>query len=158
MGIFVDEVQNGDKNIFASLEKHNYPAGGEQTGHTLYKFVHDRTGLVLSGDGAFAAVHQAVMSERTGQTLDALSDWPKFANLQTTLVIDPKRVSEATMQLPGVLDAVEDANNKLGKQGRAHARLSGTEPKIRFTAQARDGKLAQDVLTELKAKISQYAN
>jgi phosphoglucosamine mutase len=152
--IKVLEVDNGDKYVLEGLIQTGYPIGGEQTGHTLYADVLNRSDLVLTGDGTLAALQHLQTESILGKPLHEISDWPVLPSQLTNIRL-PKGVNaKDVLGRPEVLNAIKVANESISG-GRVHVRGSGTEPVIRALVKGAEMGLVQDVSSQLERAIQE---
>ncbi|MDY3052415.1 MAG: phosphoglucosamine mutase [Ndongobacter sp.] len=136
----IDYVQTavGDKYVAANMAQTGNCIGGEQSGHIIF------SKYATTGDGILTALRMMEVM------LEAKSD---FASLHRDLIIYPQilknvRVVDKNEVLdhPSVRQAIAQANEKLGNDGRTLVRPSGTEPVLRVMAEARqEGACAEAV-------------
>jgi phosphoglucosamine mutase len=143
----VVRVDVGDRYILEAMLKDGYNFGGEASGHIIFK------DISTTGDGLLAALQVLAIMAETGKPLSelrkTLSLWPqKKKNLKVR-----ERLPFDT--IPGWNDAVADIEKNLGK-GRVLVRYSGTEPKIRLLAEAKDAVQADVALAALEALVAKH--
>ena len=103
--------------------------GGEQSGHILCHH------YSLTGDGILTALHLSSLVQTTGCSLAALVDqsfqtYPQL--LQNVRVNDrERRLHWQECRPPPVQQAIHEAEQAMGGEGRVLVRPSGTEPVIR---------------------------
>jgi phosphoglucosamine mutase len=119
--------------------------GGEASGHVICL---DKTS---TGDGIVAGLQVLAEIKRTGHSLNALrsavTKYPqKLINVRVEKMFDVS--SNETVQ-----QAVKDAENRLGDEGRVLLRASGTEPVIRVMVEGRDATLTLQLAEELAKLI-----
>lgn len=123
----------GDKNVYACMRENGYSLGGEQSGHIIFGDI-ERT-----GDGIMTSLRimEVIRAER--ETLSQLAAPVRLYPQQLVNV----RVADkaAAMESVNVKEAVREAEEFLGGNGRVLVRASGTEPLIRVLAEAPEDAL-----------------
>jgi phosphoglucosamine mutase len=143
----VVRVDVGDRYILEAMLQHGYNFGGEASGHIIFK------DISTTGDGLLAALQVLAILFETGKPLSelrrALTLWPqKKKNLKV-------REKKALETLPGWNEGLA-AIEKTLQGGRLLVRYSGTEPKIRLLAEAKDAAVAEDALKALEALMARH--
>jgi phosphoglucosamine mutase len=127
-GIKVVETKVGDRYVLEGMLQSGAVLGGEQSGHII--FLRHAT----TGDGLLTAVQFLTLARRSGATVaDLAACMHRFPQVLVNVeVADPARLDRAS----GVWDAVRQAEETLGDQGRVLVRPSGTEPLVRVMVEA----------------------
>jgi phosphoglucosamine mutase len=127
-GIRVIETKVGDRYVLEAMLQNGAELGGEQSGHLI--FLRHAT----TGDGLLTAVQFLTLARRSGATVAELAgSMQKFPQvLMNVPVEDAARLAGADQ----VWEAVRQAEEVLGDQGRVLVRASGTEPVIRVMVEA----------------------
>ena len=140
-GIKVVRVENGDRYVIEAMRSNAYNLGGEQSGHLIFL---DHTS---TGDGTIAALQVLRIMRTTGKPLSELAkamvSWPQVVR---SVHVREKRPLE---QLPKVQEAISNAEQVLGQDGRVFVRYSGTEQKARIMIEGKES----DLVRELAEKI-----
>lgn len=143
----VERVDVGDRYILESMLEHGYNFGGEASGHIIFK------DISTTGDGLLAALQVLAIMAETGKPL---------SELRKSLTLWPQRKKNLKVKekipfadIKGWNAAVSEIEKNLGK-GRILVRYSGTEPKIRLLAEARDATKADAALASLEKIVSEY--
>ncbi|WMJ69948.1 phosphoglucosamine mutase [Stenotrophomonas sp. 24(2023)] len=141
----------GDRYVHQALVEGGGVLGGEASGHLLCL---DRA---TTGDGIVSVLQVLVALRRSGQTLrQALQPLSRVP--QKTVNVRLGDVSaKATVQAPGVQQALAQAQQAVAGRGRAFLRPSGTEPVVRVTVEADEATLMQDTLDRLSAAVKAAA-
>ncbi len=138
----VERVGVGDRYILEYMLKSGCNFGGEASGHIIFR------DISTTGDGLLAALQVLDIMFETGRPLSELRRslclWPQ---VKKNLKLRQKRPFDC---LPGWAEELATIEAKLGR-GRLLVRYSGTEPKIRLLAEAREEADAQRALAELEA-------
>jgi phosphoglucosamine mutase len=127
-GIHVIETKVGDRYVLEAMLHNGAELGGEQSGHLI--FLRHAT----TGDGLLTAVQFLTLARRSGATVAELAgSMQKFPQVLMNVPIeDGGRLARADP----VWEAVRQAEEVLGEQGRVLVRASGTEPVIRVMVEA----------------------
>jgi phosphoglucosamine mutase len=126
-GLRLVRTDVGDRYVLEEMQRIGANLGGEQSGHIL--FLDDAT----TGDGMLTAVKIASIVS-LGGPLDALiADLKIFPQKIVNVRVKAKPPLDS---LPGVKQALAEAERTLGKSGRVVLRYSGTEPLARVMVEA----------------------
>lgn len=148
MGLAFVRAKVGDRYVMAELEQRDWVLGGEASGHIVCL---DKT---TTGDAIVAALQVLAAIVRTQTPLQALRrGMSKFPQQMINVRVAQKRDPLAE---PGIVAAVQAAEQKLAGRGRVLLRPSGTEPVIRVMVEGEDGALVQS-LTESLAETVRLA-
>lgn len=146
-GIELLRADVGDRYVMELMQQHDALLGGESSGHIL---VRDRS---RTGDGIVSALQVLAEMQIAQQSLNALL---KGLSMLPQVLInvrveghDPKTVLANT----SVLEAANQADDKLQGHGRLLLRASGTEPLIRVMVEADDDALAQNSAQQVAAAV-----
>jgi phosphoglucosamine mutase len=143
----------GDQYVHAEMLKQGAKLGGEQSGHILCPH------YGVSGDGLLTALHLATLVQQSGCSLVELVDqsfqtYPQI--LQNVRVEDRERRLNWQQDDP-LQQAIAQAEQAMGDQGRVLVRASGTEPVIRVMVEAASAELTQLWTAKLVAAVQVYA-
>ncbi len=123
-GIANVQTKVGDRFVFEEMQKEGYALGGEQSGHVIIKK------YATTGDGILTAIMV---------TEEVLSRKEKLSKLVAPVKLLPQRTKSvrvtdkaATVNDEAVQAKFAEVNKKIGDNGRALLRESGTEPVIRI--------------------------
>jgi phosphoglucosamine mutase len=147
-GVKVHRTGVGDRQVFYAMRKHGYVLGGESSGHFI------AMDYLPTGDGLLAAL--LVLNEmiQTGDSLADLSSlFQPFPQLKKNLAVSRKPALE---DLPELQADLKTLQQNLGEKGRTLLRYSGTEPKVRLLAEAKDSDLATSTFAELEAIVRKH--
>lgn len=128
----------GDVYVAEELKKRNADFGGEPSGSWIFP------GISLCPDGIYAAAQLVEIVEKEGK-LDALVDeLPSYPKIQGALQCSNDKKENAMRRIGIELRKMGDMSTIDGikvdtENGWILVRPSGTEPKIRITAEAREG-------------------
>jgi phosphoglucosamine mutase len=138
----VERTDVGDRHVLARLLELGARLGGESSGHII------DLNLSPTGDGLAAALGVLDVMRRSGRPLSELRrGLSKFPQGTRNLRIAGKRPIE---ECPRLAEELAALTRELGSAGRVMARFSGTEPKLRLLAEARDEARVAEALTRLE--------
>jgi phosphoglucosamine mutase len=123
VGIHCVQTAVGDKSVYECMQTHDYCLGGEKSGHIIMRK------YATTGDGLLTAIMLCEQVCDSKRTLAALCERVTFYP-QITLSLPVKSKQEAFADKT-VQEALSAVTARIGKQGRALLRESGTEPVIR---------------------------
>lgn len=148
VGIEVVTTGVGDRYVLEGLRAGSYALGGEQSGHVVIPQ------YGTTGDGILTGLALMSRVAETGNTLAELAAvMTPLPQVLVNVRVDDKNAVAAS---PAVLEAVEEAEVRLGGHGRVLLRPSGTEQLVRVMVEAPDTETAQataDDLAEIVATV-----
>jgi phosphoglucosamine mutase len=138
----------GDRYVLEEMLKSGSALGGEQSGHII--FLEDSP----AGDGLLTAVKLASLVSLRGSLdslVEGLKDYP-----QTIVNVKVKTKPELE-SIPEVANALQEAQNTLGENGRIVLRYSGTEPLARVMVEAEHARdvehFSQSIASAIRSTI-----
>jgi phosphoglucosamine mutase len=139
----------GDRYVMQLLKENNWSIGGEGSGHVI-NLEH-----IPTGDGVVSGIQVLAAMVETGMSLSELKSgmekYPqKLINVRYADNKTPLEVEE-------VKQAIADAEQELGEDGRILIRKSGTEPLIRVMTEGKDADLIVSVAEKVAQKVKQFA-
>ncbi len=141
LGLEFMRTQVGDRYVLEALHEKGWILGGEGSGHLLVLDKHS------TGDGMISALQvleSCLKANKTpAQLLQGIDLFPQILLNVKLQNKGPWTPSEKLLQ------ARDEATQKLGKLGRVLIRPSGTEPLVRVMVEAADRALAQEIAQEL---------
>lgn len=140
-GIDVVQTNVGDRYVLEALNEHGFTLGGEQSGHIIM------SDHATTGDGILTGLHITAELVRTGKTLAQLAECMTVYPQVLVNVRGVDRTRVAGDELLG--QAVFQAEEALGGQGRVLLRPSGTEPVVRVMVEAATQEIAQQLAEDL---------
>lgn len=150
-GITVIETAVGDRYVLENMLLNDYGIGGEQSGHIIFKK------YATTGDGQLSGLQFAAAMARTGKTASELAS---VMNSYPQVLVNVSADSRGKSLLKSdkaISDAISEAAEKLGDNGRILVRASGTEPLIRVMIEGEDivyiNDLAHKVADMIKERI-----
>ena len=132
----------GDRYVLEKMLAEGYSIGGEQSGHVIFLDYNS------TGDGLLTAVQTLSIMKEKGKSLSELAGlMTKYPQLLVNVRVLTKAGWETNA---AIQDAIREAEEELGSNGRILVRPSGTEPLIRVMAEGPD----QEQLDELCHRIA----
>jgi phosphoglucosamine mutase len=133
-------TQVGDRYVAETMRRDGASLGGEQSGHVIL------SDYVTTGDGLMTALAVLDVMIRTGRPLSELA---------RVMDVYPQRLINVRVATPPlarslsenekVTGAVEEAEQRLGSEGRILLRPSGTEPLVRVMVEHADPDTCREV-------------
>jgi phosphoglucosamine mutase len=148
LGLTLARSAVGDRYVVEHMRAHGFNLGGEQSGHIIL------SDFSTTGDGLLAALQVLAEVKRAGKPV---SEVCKMFDAVPQVLKNVKFKSGKPLDDKDVMQAIADAQARLGKSGRLVIRPSGTEPLIRVMAEGDDAKLVNALVDELCGVISKAA-
>ena len=137
----------GDRYVLERMLADDLNVGGEQSGHMIFR------DFATTGDGIVSALQVLRIMMDTDKPLSELRKG--FTKLPQVVINVKVKTKPAWETLSGVTALVQDAEKKLGDNGRVLLRYSGTEPKARLLIEGRDEKQIKSLANGIAARIRQ---
>lgn len=136
----------GDRYVLERLQSEGGELGGENSGHLLCL---DKNS---TGDGLISALQLLEVVRASGKSLTELA---ADIALYPQVMVNIRATADAAALCADstVLNAVDEAENALGKAGRVLLRPSGTEPLIRVMVEAPDVAAARAQADHIAAAV-----
>lgn len=148
-GVQFVRAKVGDRYVLEELHRHHWTLGGEGSGHLLVLDKH------TTGDGLVSALQVLQACVRSGEALpDLLQGVTLFPQTLLNVRLQPGQDWKANTRLQ---QAIVQAEQLLGAEGRVLIRASGTEPVLRIMVEARDAVQAQTLAEQLAAQATASA-
>lgn len=145
LGLDFVRAKVGDRYVMEELQRTGWQLGGETSGHIIW------LGATTTGDGIIAALQVLTAMQKTQCSLhDLKSGVKKFPQIMLNVRIQNPNGS---IQEPKILQAVQQAEKELGKQGRVLLRPSGTEPVIRVMVEGESQEKIKKIATQLAQTV-----
>ncbi len=142
-GGHVERTDVGDRYVLERLRAVGARLGGESSGHIV------NLDVSPTGDGLAAALGVLAIMQASGRPLSELRrGLRKYPQGTRNLRVAEKRPLEDCAALSAELSAL---TRSLGDEGRVMVRFSGTEPKLRLLAEAREPAVVGSALDRLAA-------
>lgn len=138
----------GDRHVVEAMRTGGYNVGGEQSGHVVL------LDHATTGDGLIAALQVLASCVRAQKPASEICHLFEPA---PQILINVRYEGASPLELESVQKAQQDAEARLGNQGRLVLRKSGTEPLIRVMTQGDDDQLVTSVAEDLAEAIRQAA-
>ncbi len=133
----------GDKYVLQEMLASDLLLGGEQSGHVIFRE------FATTGDGILSCLRVLEVMRETGRALeDLLSGFAVFPQRLVNIRVTEKR---PFVEIPGLPQEIERAEQELGEAGRVLVRYSGTELLARVMIEARQ----QEVVDRLCERIAE---
>ena len=134
-GIELIRAKVGDRYVLEQLQKNGWLIGGESSGHILVLDKHS------TGDGLVSALQVLNAVVRSGSSMaEMLADASLFPQTMINVRMEAGTDWQGSQALQ---QAIAEAEQALGQDGRVLIRASGTEPVLRVMVEARDAAVAQ---------------
>jgi phosphoglucosamine mutase len=148
-GVRCVRTQVGDRYVVEEMRRLGCNFGGEQSGHLIF------LDHATTGDGCLAALRLLAVMVSEGKSVSELASIFVKVPQELLNVVVTRRSDLAS--LPKVHRAIQDAERKLGREGRVLVRFSGTEAKVRILVEspngARNRTLAGLIAGEVRAAL-----
>ena len=139
-GLTLARTKVGDRYVVEHMREHGFNVGGEQSGHIVL------ADYATTGDGLTAALQVLAEMQDTGKPASQVCS--QFTPMPQ--ILKNARFSEGNpLEMPKVIEAIADGEQRLAKTGRLVIRPSGTEPLIRVMAEGEDEKLVNTVVDDI---------
>lgn len=145
VGVDLHRCPVGDRQVRDAMVARGVTLGGEQSGHLIF------SSLLPTGDGLLTALSVIRVLLDTGQDLVSLRrDLEIYPQILLNVTVRSKENLES---YPSIVQAIHEAEQALGAEGRVLVRYSGTEPLLRVMIEGRD----QDTVKKLADGIAETA-
>ncbi len=148
LGIALARTAVGDRYVLEHMRDHGFNVGGEQSGHIIL------SDYSTTGDGLIAALQVLACVRKEGRLVSEVCH--RFDPVPQILKNVRYRKGQPLAE-DKVVNAIEDAKQRLGKGGRLVIRPSGTEPVIRVMAEGDNRDLVEKVVDDVVDVISAAA-
>jgi phosphoglucosamine mutase len=147
LDIQVVKTKVGDRYVLEQMQMMNANLGGEQSGHIILLDYN------TTGDGLLVALMLAHIVALSDEPLSELAKvMRKYPQVMVNVPVANKEHLIASSRLT---QAIEDAEERLGDQGRVLVRASGTESLVRVMAEASTYEDAHAVVDELVGVVKE---
>jgi phosphoglucosamine mutase len=145
MGVTFARAKVGDRYVLETMLERKWLLGGENSGHIICLDKH------TTGDGIVSALQVLSALRTSASTLDrlcaGLTLFPQvLLNVRVRNGFDWQKVSS-------VVQAKNDAERALGKDGRILLRPSGTEPVLRVMVEGKDGTQVRSLANKIAGAV-----
>ncbi|MGU3400352.1 phosphoglucosamine mutase [Brucellaceae bacterium D45D] len=135
----------GDRYVVEHMREHGFNVGGEQSGHIVL------SDFATTGDGLISALQILAVVQQMDKPLSEVCR--KFEPVPQ-LLKNVRTSGGKPLENKNVKSAIDEAQERLGTQGRLVIRPSGTEPLIRVMAEGDDRALVEKVVNDIVDVIS----
>lgn len=142
----------GDKYVLEEMLKNNYPLGGEQSGHIIFKE------YANTGDGELTSLQVLNVMAKENKSLKELKNIMKKYPQVTINVETAKQGKEKLNTNKNIQNKISELNQILNEDGRVLVRPSGTENLIRVMIEGKDKNQITQQCEELANYINQQLN
>ena len=146
-GITLERTPVGDKYVAQRIEQTGALIGGEQSGHVIFP----RRGP--TGDGLVTMLEFLRVLKTESQPASHYSEeyepWPQLLVNVSVAEMDGWKDKD------GVAGALENADKRLGSDGRVVVRPSGTQPMIRVMVEALDSAARDEVAASIVSAMEE---
>jgi phosphoglucosamine mutase len=133
----------GDRYVVEAMRRHGYNFGGEQSGHLVF------AEHATTGDGTVAALQVLAILLREQKPLSELRRvMQRVPQVLENLTLPARRPIQ---DMPELTRRIQQAEKKLGKEGRVLVRWSGTEPKLRLMLEGPEPKVLKLLVSDMAA-------
>lgn len=148
-GIELHRSAVGDRNVFSCMLEAGSNLGGESSGHFI------ASDYLPTGDGLLAALLVLETMQEQDEPLSSLvSHYRPFPQKTKNIRLTAKPPLDSLPELVQEVKSIEAAAS--AQAGRILLRYSGTEPKIRLLAEARDLSVAENLLQMLEKTVQSH--
>ena len=138
----------GDRNVLELMIKEGATLGGEQSGHIIFRNCH------TTGDGILSALHLLAVMQQTGKRISELAARVHVA--PQVLINVPIKSKPPIDSVASLKAAIEDAETRLGDDGRILVRYSGTESICRVMVESLDHELTSQLAESVAAIVRDH--
>ncbi len=150
VGLKLVRAPVGDRYVLEEMKRGGFILGGEQSGHLVF-LDHSTT-----GDGILTALRLLAVMVRENKPLAELARFMEdYPQVLVNLMVKEKKDLQS---LPQARQAMRQAEQRLGSQGRLLVRYSGTEPKLRIMAEGEDQQKIEQVAQDLAQTLDALLN
>ncbi len=140
-GVEFVRVPVGDRHIMSELHQREWYLGGEPSGHILC------LQSTSTGDGIVTALQVLAAMCHSRKTLAEIrTGFSKFPQILLNVAVSKEK---ASIDRPGIAQAVKEAELSLGGKGRVLLRQSGTESMIRVMVEGEEAEKVKSVAEKL---------
>jgi phosphoglucosamine mutase len=144
LGLRLERTKVGDRYVAERMREAGCNLGGEQSGHMIL------SDFATTGDGLVAALQVLALLVEEGRPASEVCR--RFEPLPQRLV-NVRYNGRSPLGDEAVVQAIREAEARLGTRGRVLIRASGTEPLIRVMAEAEQERDVAETVEGLAAVI-----
>ncbi|HXW71838.1 MAG TPA: phosphoglucosamine mutase [Methylocella sp.] len=148
IGLSLARTAVGDRYVLEHMRENGFNLGGEQSGHIIL------LDHCTTGDGLVAALQLLAIIKKQNKPVSQICRRfdPVPQVLKNVRFNGGRPLTDAK-----VARVIEEAQEKLGKEGRLVVRASGTEPVIRVMGEGDDRDLVESIVDDICACVSASA-
>ena len=148
IGLSLARTAVGDRYVLEHMRENGFNLGGEQSGHIIL------LDHCTTGDGLVAALQLLAIIKKQNKPVSQICRRfdPVPQVLKNVRFNGGRPLTDAK-----VARVIEEAREKLGKEGRLVVRASGTEPVIRVMGEGDDRDLVESIVDDICACVSASA-
>ncbi len=153
-GGILERTPVGDQHVYEAMVSNDTALGGEQSGHILCR---DNG---LSGDGLLAALNISTICTSKGLSLENWlnKSFTPFPQKLVNIHVPNKCMRTDWKSCQPLNEAVLNATEKMGEDGRVLIRASGTEPLLRVMVEASHQDDVESWTSQLAKLADQHLN
>lgn len=144
----LERTQVGDRYVLEAMRAKGFNLGGEQSGHIIL------SDFTTTGDGLVAAMQLLMVLQEEQKPVSEICN--RFERVPQ-LLNNVRFQKGKPLEHKTVKQVIEEANARLGGDGRLIIRESGTEPVIRVMGEGDDEGLVAAVVRDIANAIRQVA-
>ncbi|MFH1158827.1 MAG: phosphoglucosamine mutase [Pseudomonadota bacterium] len=141
LGLTLKRMPVGDRYVVDHMRANGFNLGGEPSGHIILG------DYSTTGDGLIAALQVMAAIRQSGGTV--VSEACSVFSPVPQVLVNVGYQSAFSLESIQALEAIQEAERKMGECGRILVRKSGTEPLVRVMAEGDDEKLVRAIVREL---------
>ena len=140
----VEVTKVGDRYVLENMRKHGYTLGGEQSGHIIF------ADYSTTGDGLITALQVLTAMKNNKQKASELNAlMTTYPQVLLNVTVKDKTACDKDI----VKNAIREAEDELGDNGRILVRASGTEPLIRVMAEGPNQEQLETICRKIVKEI-----
>jgi len=148
LGLSLIRADVGDRHVLAQMRNQGLNLGGEQSGHIIF-LDHNTT-----GDGILCSLMVLSALIEVGKPMSWVNSL--LTKIPQELVSIPVKNKIPFEEVPEILKAVKDSNERLSEIGRIVLRYSGTEPKVRIMVECEDRSICDEIVAEFTELLQKH--
>ncbi|WP_320677526.1 phosphoglucosamine mutase [Prochlorococcus sp. MIT 1300] len=153
-GGLLERTAVGDQYVHTAMLSSGAALGGEQSGHIL------SSEHQFAGDGLFTAIQLSTLCKSKGLTLTQWLDqsFTPFPQKLVNIHVPNKSIRRGWSNCQPLNEAILNAKEAMGNEGRVIVRASGTQPLIRVMVEASDSGLVDSFSSKIACLAEQHLN
>ncbi len=148
VGIRLQRVAVGDRNVVQKMMEENGSLGGESSGHIIF------SDHFPTGDGLYAAFKVLEVMKETGRPLSQLRRVVQLqGQIQKNITVTRKIPFD---EVPSLVTTVKELESEMKGEGRLLLRYSGTEPLLRLLVEGESQNKIQNWMDRLEKAVAKH--